>query len=177
MKINEIIRRMSFLQLVPLKSDEGTPLANKTKVKIILNLVAYEKAVDDFNKDMQGIYSKLKPEGYDEHAFARVNELEKKKDITEAEKKELESIKQSEEYLSFAEAKKTLLKEYEEARASAAEGNDYNVSERAFTDEDLVSIADVIPSDKEFSIGRNESGEIQVNGITVLAEIGRIFII
>ena len=49
MKINEIIRRMSFLQLVPLKSDEGTPLANKTKVKIILNLVAYEKAVDDFN--------------------------------------------------------------------------------------------------------------------------------
>lgn len=78
-----------FLQLVPLKSDEGTPLANKTKVKIILNLVAYEKAVDDFNKDMQGIYSKLKPEGYDEHAFARVNELEKKTDITEAEKKSL----------------------------------------------------------------------------------------
>lgn len=70
-----------------------------------------------------------------------------------------------------------MLKEYEEARVSAAEGNDYNVSERAFTDEDLVSIADVIPSDKEFSIGRNESGEIKVNGITVLAEIGRIFII
>lgn len=168
---------MSFLQLVPLKSDEGTPLANKTKVKIILNLVAYEKAVDDFNKDMQGIYSKLKPEGYDAQAFPRVTELEKKENISNEEKQELESIKQSEEYLSFAEAKKTLLKEYEEARASAAEGNDYNVSERAFTDEDLVSIADVIPSDKEFSIGRNESGEIQVNGITVLAEIGRIFLI
>lgn len=177
MKINEIIRRMSFLQLVPLKSDEGAPLANKTKVKIILNLVAYEKAVDDFNKDMQGIYSKLKPEGYDEHAFARVNELEKKTDTTEDEKKELESIKQSEEYLSFAEAKKTLLKEYEEARASAAEGNDYTVSERALTEDDLVSIAEVVPTDKEFAIGRNEDGEIKVNGITVLAEIGRMFIV
>ena len=177
MKINEIIRKMSFLQLVPLKSDEGAPLANKTKVKIILNLVAYERAMESFNEDMRGIYAKLKPEGYDAQAFPRVNELEKKENISSEEKQELESIKQCEEYLSFAESKKTLLKEYEEARASAAEGNDYNVSERTFTDEDLVSIADVIPSDKEFSIGRNESGEIKVNGITVLAEIGRIFII
>ena len=103
---------MSFLQLVPLKSDEGAPLANKTKVKIILNLVAYERAMESFNEDMRGIYAKLKPEGYDAQAFPRVNELEKKENISSEEKQELESIKQSEEYLSYVEMKKTLMREF-----------------------------------------------------------------
>lgn len=176
MKINEIIRKMSFLQLVPLKSDEGAPLANKTKVKIILNLVAYERAMESFNEDMRGIYARLKPEGYDAQAFPRVNELEKKENISNEEKQELESIKQSEEYLSFVDMGKTLMREFEEARECASADNDYTVSERALTDDDLVSIAEVIPSDKEFAIGRNEDGEIKVNGIAVLAEIGRMFI-
>lgn len=177
MKINEIIRKMSFLQLVPLKSDEGAPLANKTKVKIILNLVAYERAMESFNEDMRGIYAKLKPEGYDAQAFPRVTELEKKENISNEEKQELESIKQSEEYLSYVDMKKTLMREFEEARECASVDNDYTVSERVLTEDDLVSIAEVIPSDKEFAIGRNEDGEIKVNGITVLAEIGRMFIV
>jgi hypothetical protein len=73
--------------------------------------------------------------------------------------------------------KKTLMREFEEARECASADNNYTVSERALTDDDLVSIAEVIPSDKEFAIGRNEDGEIKVNGITVLAEIGRMFIV
>ena len=178
---------MSFLQLVLLKSDEGAPLANKTKVKIILNLVAYERAMESFNEDMRGIYAKLKPEGYDAQAFPRVNELEKKENISNEEKQELESIKQSEEYLSYVEMKKTLMREFEEARECASADEEYFFTkgmrriadidgDGQLTDDDLVSIAEVIPSDKEFAIGRNEDGEIKINGITVLAEIGRMFI-
>ena len=39
MKINEIIRKMSFLQLEHLKSEKFSQNAKKTPVKNILNLV------------------------------------------------------------------------------------------------------------------------------------------
>lgn len=77
---------------MPLKSDEGALLANKTKVKIILNLVAYERAMESFNEDMRGIYAKLKPEGYDAQAFPRVNELEKKENISNEENESLSRL-------------------------------------------------------------------------------------
>lgn len=51
------------------------------------------------------------------------------------------------------------MREFEEARECASADNDYTVSERALTEDDLVSIAEVIPTDKEFAIGKMKTGK------------------
>ena len=141
MKINDVQTKGNITAMIPKEN-----LPQSTRINVVLNQTAYEKALEKFKGDLDDTLKRIKPEGFDDklQKFFVTTKLES--ELTDEEKKKCEELKADPDYAEFKETMDKVNSDYSEAQKKIIEENDYDVKERAYSDADLEAIATVLPS-------------------------------
>lgn len=135
LKVNEILTISRIINLIPTSGMES-----RTKIKVLKNSIMLQKAVDEYNKLIQNLQNKLKPEGFDE-LQSKFGNIDNSDDP---------------DYNTYKEQLLKLKEEFNEALTKILNEDELEVAFNPFNDDDLVHIADMLPS--------GESKKINING-------------
>lgn len=147
MKYKEIIARRNIISLVP-----AVGLDDEARAVLTLNLVAYEKAIADFNKTMEEVREKLKGEGFDEKLdkfHLAINPTEKP---SEEQTKQIEELRADPEFEPFRKEHEEWMKSVDAAWKKAVEERDIKIHEYPIM-KHLPAISRVLPAGKCYGEG------------------------
>lgn len=152
MKIAEIDARMFVLNLVPKEK-----LHQKTRVTVVINQAAYEKAINEYCADCESALKGLKPEGFDEKVNKYFLTTKDAATMTSDELKQAEELRKDAGYAEFKDTLDKVDSDYAKAQEKINEDSDYTVKERAFDDDDFVDFASALPSGEKTKFKRGDT--------------------
>lgn len=157
MKYDDIITRISTLNYIPVVG-----LDDEARATVTLNVVAYEKAIADFEQMMSEAKNKLKGKGFDDKMAKFGLAITPPKDQTEEQTKEIEALKADPDFDAFR-------KEYEEweqraktARKKAEEEHDIEVRDFPLA-KHLAAISRVLPAGGKMTLHAPDGSDIEIS--------------